>query len=119
MWRSSPGPCAAGNNGPKGSIAASGSRKEHGRVKPARSPACRLDFSEDHPVERSPWSQPSRYRSNDARANRHRRAPVEGRCTTMTGTPHADGLAEVKFLTVAEVASLMRVSKMTVYRLVH
>jgi len=28
-------------------------------------------------------------------------------------------LAEVKFLTVAEVASLMRVSKMTVYRLVH
>ncbi len=28
-------------------------------------------------------------------------------------------LAQVKFLTVAEVASLMRVSKMTVYRLVH
>jgi excisionase family DNA binding protein len=28
-------------------------------------------------------------------------------------------LNEVKFLTVAEVASLMRVSKMTVYRLVH
>ena len=28
-------------------------------------------------------------------------------------------LGEVKFLTVAEVASLMRVSKMTVYRLVH
>ncbi len=28
-------------------------------------------------------------------------------------------LAEVKFLTVAEVASVMRVSKMTVYRLVH
>nr|WP_246100111.1 helix-turn-helix domain-containing protein [Stackebrandtia endophytica] len=28
-------------------------------------------------------------------------------------------LEEVKFLTVAEVASLMRVSKMTVYRLVH
>ncbi|MFD7163732.1 helix-turn-helix domain-containing protein [Streptomyces violascens] len=26
---------------------------------------------------------------------------------------------EVKFLTVAEVASVMRVSKMTVYRLVH
>ena len=31
----------------------------------------------------------------------------------------AGRLAEVKFLTVAEVASLMRVSKMTVYRLVH
>jgi excisionase family DNA binding protein len=29
------------------------------------------------------------------------------------------GLTEVRFLTVAEVASLMRVSKMTVYRLVH
>jgi excisionase family DNA binding protein len=30
-----------------------------------------------------------------------------------------DGLAEVRFLTVAEVAAVMRVSKMTVYRLVH
>ena len=28
-------------------------------------------------------------------------------------------LSEVRFLTVAEVAALMRVSKMTVYRLVH
>jgi excisionase family DNA binding protein len=28
-------------------------------------------------------------------------------------------LAELRFLTVAEVAELMRVSKMTVYRLVH
>ena len=28
-------------------------------------------------------------------------------------------LAEVRFLTVAKVASIMRVSKMTVYRLVH
>lgn len=28
-------------------------------------------------------------------------------------------LAEVKFLTVAEVAAIMRVSKMTVYRMVH
>ena len=28
-------------------------------------------------------------------------------------------LGDVRFLTVAEVASLMRVSKMTVYRLVH
>jgi excisionase family DNA binding protein len=38
----------------------------------------------------------------------------------MNGSPPADGgLAEVKFLTVAEVAELMRVSKMTVYRLVH
>ena len=29
------------------------------------------------------------------------------------------GLAQVQFLTVAEVATMMRVSKMTVYRLVH
>jgi excisionase family DNA binding protein len=28
-------------------------------------------------------------------------------------------LSEVRFLTVAEVAAIMRVSKMTVYRLVH
>jgi len=38
----------------------------------------------------------------------------------MTGSPQAAGrLSEVRFLTVAEVAALMRVSKMTVYRLVH
>ncbi|MBO0870810.1 MAG: helix-turn-helix domain-containing protein [Micromonosporaceae bacterium] len=38
----------------------------------------------------------------------------------MAGSSRADGrLAEVNFLTVAEVAELMRVSKMTVYRLVH
>ena len=30
-----------------------------------------------------------------------------------------DALGEVKFLTVAEVAAVMRVSKMTVYRMVH
>ncbi|MEV6968153.1 helix-turn-helix domain-containing protein [Hamadaea sp. NPDC051192] len=35
------------------------------------------------------------------------------------GTPQDNELAEVRFLTVAEVATLMRVSKMTVYRLVH
>jgi len=33
--------------------------------------------------------------------------------------PEPPGLAQVQFLTVAEVASVMRVSKMTVYRLVH
>lgn len=35
------------------------------------------------------------------------------------GEKPRDQLGEVRFLTVAEVASLMRVSKMTVYRLVH
>ena len=33
--------------------------------------------------------------------------------------PIDPALAEVRFLTVAEVAALMRVSKMTVYRMVH
>ena len=31
----------------------------------------------------------------------------------------SQGFADMRFLTVAEVADLMRVSKMTVYRLVH
>jgi excisionase family DNA binding protein len=31
----------------------------------------------------------------------------------------SEGLREVRFLTVAEVAAVMRVSKMTVYRMVH
>jgi len=33
--------------------------------------------------------------------------------------PKDNPFAEVRFLTVAEVAAIMRVSKMTVYRLVH
>ena len=38
----------------------------------------------------------------------------------MAGSQSSDGrLSEVRFLTVAEVAAVMRVSKMTVYRLVH
>ena len=36
----------------------------------------------------------------------------------MSTTPDR-AFAEVRFLTVAEVAAMMRVSKMTVYRLVH
>lgn len=34
-------------------------------------------------------------------------------------SPSSRPLGEVRFLTVAEVAAAMRVSKMTVYRLVH
>ena len=34
-------------------------------------------------------------------------------------TPRDSTLSEMRFLTVAEVATLMRVSRMTVYRLVH
>jgi excisionase family DNA binding protein len=38
----------------------------------------------------------------------------------MAGSPPPQSrLSEVRFLTVAEVAELMRVSRMTVYRLVH
>lgn len=36
-----------------------------------------------------------------------------------SGHQPSQGLEQVQFLTVAEVAKLMRVSKMTVYRLVH
>ena len=44
------------------------------------------------------------------------------RCIMASNTGPTGGagdISEVKFLTVAEVASVMRVSKMTVYRLVH
>lgn len=52
------------------------------------------------------------------------------RCTHMAATPIDNGpgnssasgpgdISGVRFLTVAEVATMMRVSKMTVYRLVH
>jgi len=37
----------------------------------------------------------------------------------LMATNNQGELSEVKFLTVAEVAKMMRVSKMTVYRLVH
>ncbi|WP_027661476.1 helix-turn-helix domain-containing protein [Salinispora fenicalii] len=37
----------------------------------------------------------------------------------MAGSRSDSQLSEVRFLTVAEVATVMRVSKMTVYRLVH
>jgi excisionase family DNA binding protein len=43
---------------------------------------------------------------------------VKVRCRMAT-TSGQRPLAEVRFLTVAEVAAIMRVSKMTVYRLVH
>jgi len=53
-----------------------------------------------------------------------RRAGGEPACGLRYGdrcsmTAERPSLSEAKFLTVAEVATLMRVSKMTVYRLVH
>ena len=48
------------------------------------------------------------------------RRVLKVRCVMGAGErPRDKALAEVRFLTVAEVAALMRVSKMTVYRLVH
>ncbi len=38
---------------------------------------------------------------------------------SMAASTPGEPISEVKFLTVAEVAAAMRVSKMTVYRLVH
>jgi excisionase family DNA binding protein len=38
---------------------------------------------------------------------------------SMAGSSAENAISEVRFLTVAEVAAAMRVSKMTVYRLVH
>ena len=43
----------------------------------------------------------------------------EERCAMASSSGQDGNVSEVKFLTVAEVASTMRVSKMTVYRLVH
>ncbi|MER5624279.1 helix-turn-helix domain-containing protein [Streptosporangium sp. NPDC002544] len=37
----------------------------------------------------------------------------------MYGLPGERPLSEINFLTVAETATIMRVSKMTIYRLVH
>jgi excisionase family DNA binding protein len=45
------------------------------------------------------------------------RARQKVRCEM--GSNLSGDISEVKFLTIAEVASVMRVSKMTVYRLVH
>ncbi|WP_167106680.1 helix-turn-helix domain-containing protein [Mycobacterium sp. NBC_00419] len=42
-----------------------------------------------------------------------------GKSARDAGGADAQPVARAQFLTVAEVASLMRVSKMTVYRLVH
>ena len=45
---------------------------------------------------------------------------MDGSVHQMTGSFQSEErFSEVRFLTVAEVAALMRVSKMTVYRLVH
>ena len=44
--------------------------------------------------------------------------PQQKVVSQMAGNTSGD-ISEVKFLTIAEVATMMRVSKMTVYRIVH
>jgi len=64
-----------------------------------------------------------RHYSDAERADRCRAGgePACGLChgDRCSMTAERPSLSEAKFLTVAEVATLMRVSKMTVYRLVH
>ena len=45
--------------------------------------------------------------------------PSQGPGSSVSASDGQQGLGGTQFLTVAEVATLMRVSKMTVYRLVH
>jgi excisionase family DNA binding protein len=45
--------------------------------------------------------------------------PAHQKVRCEMGSNLSGDISEVKFLTIAEVASVMRVSKMTVYRLVH
>lgn len=80
--------------------------------------ACRLDFSSQGDLATSLLShQPLELRrtrgpfagGEAGAAWAHPRSPMSTERQ----------LSEVRFLTVAEVASIMRVSKMTVYRLVH
>jgi excisionase family DNA binding protein len=47
------------------------------------------------------------------------RTAKRDRCAMPASGDNRGDISEVKFLTVAEVAATMRVSKMTVYRLVH
>jgi excisionase family DNA binding protein len=61
--------------------------------------------------------------SDDSDARKPKKAPRKaadaGAGSRRVAPEGVDGFAEVRFLTVAEVAGVMRVSKMTVYRLVH
>src|SRR5690349_15449022 len=67
------------------------------------------------------WSHLALYFCSDARMNPQwgscGACEEKARCAMPTNIP--GDISDVKFLTVAEVAAVMRVSKMTVYRLVH
>ena len=74
------------------------------------------EFGDTHP---HPYLEPLLFpRRRDFASNgRCARRRQKVRCDMATTPDRA--LADVRFLTVAEVAAVMRVSKMTVYRLVH
>jgi excisionase family DNA binding protein len=58
--------------------------------------------------------------SGDRKASAPRRSrAADKEQPAAKATPADASFADVRFLTVAEVASVMRVSKMTVYRMVH
>jgi excisionase family DNA binding protein len=63
-------------------------------------------------------SSPGKPTAAKAAVGAGKKAPSKPRATASHAAIDA-GLDEVTFLTVAEVAAVMRVSKMTVYRLVH
>ena len=58
-------------------------------------------------------------RTNVSRHRRGSRYAFRAKGSVRYGATLNRPLSEVRFLTVAEVASVMRVSKMTVYRLIH
>ena len=57
--------------------------------------------------------------SGDRKASAPRRSRAAAKEQPAKAAPADASFADVRFLTVAEVASVMRVSKMTVYRMVH
>ncbi len=57
--------------------------------------------------------------SPDTDTDKHTQPALPTRLPTANPDAGAETFAEVRFLTVAEVAKVMRVSKMTVYRIVH
>jgi excisionase family DNA binding protein len=76
------------------------------------------------PKKASTTKKPSSTEDEMAKAPATARVPLAGKAPNSTRALASQaaidaGLDEVAFLTVAEVAAVMRVSKMTVYRLVH
>ena len=54
-----------------------------------------------------------------ATGHQREKVPAMSAMQTAPAVPEGSGLEEISFLTIAEVAGALRVSKMTVYRMVH